>query len=85
MLKKEFLERFSISEDEFREAGLDWDDLKEIALEIGVSKKQIKKFDEDEEELIDYLFDEYEEDDLEEMLEEIDEDEEDDEDDEDDE
>lgn len=64
---------------------LDWDDLKEIALEIGVSKKQIKKFDEDEEELIDYLFDEYEEDDLEEMLEEIDEDEEDDEDDEDDE
>src|SRR5699024_1605699 len=31
MLKKEFLERFSISEDEFREAGLDWDDLCYIA------------------------------------------------------
>lgn len=54
---------------------LDWDDLQEIALEIGVSKKQLKKFDEDEEELVEYLFDEYEEDDLEEMLEELEEDE----------
>lgn len=63
---------------------LEWDELKEIAIEIGVSKKQIKKFDEDEDEIIEYLFDEYEEDDLEEMLEDMeeDDDEEDDEDDE---
>ena len=59
--------------DKYKE--LDWDDLQEIALEIGVSKKQLKKFDEDEEELVDYLFDEYEEEDLEEMLEELEEDE----------
>lgn len=56
---------------------LTWKQLKEIATEIGVSKKQIKEFDEDEEELVDYLFDEYEEDDLEEILEDIDEEEED--------
>ena len=31
MLKKDFLERFSISESEFREAGLSWDDLCYIA------------------------------------------------------
>lgn len=56
---------------------LDWDTLKELALEIGVSKKQIKKFDEDEEELVYYLFDEYEEEDLEDLLEEYEDDEED--------
>lgn len=49
---------------------LDWKVLKEIAIEVGVSKKQIREFDEDEEELVDYLFDEYEESDLEELLEE---------------
>ena len=49
---------------------LDWKTLKEIAIEVGVSKKQIREFDEDEEELVDYLFDEYEESDLEELLEE---------------
>lgn len=54
---------------------LDWDDLKELALEIGVSKKTIRGFDEDEEELVDYLFDEYEENDLEDLLEEYDEEE----------
>lgn len=49
---------------------LDWDDLKELALEIGVSKRTIRDFDEDEEELVNYLFDEYEENDLEDLLEE---------------
>lgn len=53
---------------------LSWGELKEIAMEIGVSKKQIKKFEEDEDEIIEYLFDEYEEDDLEEMLEDMEED-----------
>lgn len=53
-------------------------DLKNICLEIGMSKKEIKEF-EDEEEILDELFDNYEEEDLAEMLEdmEVDEDEED--------
>ena len=56
--------------DEFEE--LTWGQLKEIATEIGVSKKQIRSFDEDENELIDYLFDEFEEEDLKELLEDLD-------------
>lgn len=58
---------------------LDWDTLKELAIEIGVSKKQIREFDEDEEQLIDYLFDEFEEEDLKDLLEELEEEDEDDE------
>lgn len=50
--------------------------LKEIALEIGISKKELRAFD-DEEELLDELFDNYEEADLEELLEDIDDEEED--------
>ena len=50
---------------------LDMEELKDICLEIGMSKKEFRKFD-DEEEVISYLFDEYEEDDLEEILEEMD-------------
>lgn len=42
---------------------LDFDELKDIAKELGMSKKEIKNFD-DEEEIIDELFDNYEEDDL---------------------
>lgn len=58
---------------------LDFSELKEIAIEIGMSKKEIKKFD-DEEELIDELFDSYEEEDLQDLLDGLDEEEDDDED-----
>lgn len=60
--------------DKFEE--LSFKELKEIAMEIGISKKELKAF-EDEEELLDELFDNYEEDDLEELLEDLDEEEED--------
>lgn len=50
---------------------LSFKDLKSIALEIGMSKKELKQFD-DEEELLDELFDNYEEEDLEELLEDMD-------------
>ena len=58
---------------------LDFDDIKEIALEIGMTKKEIKHFD-DSDELLDELFDNYEEDDLKEMLDDLGSDEEEDED-----
>ena len=58
---------------------LDFSELKEIAIEIGMSKQEIKKFD-DEEELIDELFDNYEEEDLQDLLDGLDEEEDDDED-----
>ena len=54
--------------DKFEE--LTFKQLKEIALEIGITKKELKAFD-DEEELIDELFDNYEEEDLKELLEDI--------------
>lgn len=60
--------------DKFEE--LSFKELKEIAMEIGISKKELKAF-EDEEELLDELFDNYEEDDLEELLENLDDEEED--------
>lgn len=50
---------------------LDMDDLKEIAKELGMTKKGLRAFD-DEEELVDELFDSYEEDDLEDMLNDLD-------------
>lgn len=50
---------------------LDWEEVKQICSEIGVSKKVIRGFEEDVDEAIDYLFDEYEEEDLEEMLEDL--------------
>ena len=53
------------------------DELKSICLEIGMSKKEFKAFD-DEEEVLDELFDNYEEDDLAELLENLDDDEDDD-------
>lgn len=54
---------------------LDMDELKSICLEIGISKKEFKAFD-DEEEVLDELFDNYEEDDLAELLEDLESDEE---------
>ena len=57
------------------------DELKSICLEIGMSKKEFKAFD-DEEEVLDELFDNYEEDDLAELLENLDDDEDEDDDDE---
>lgn len=60
--------------DKFEE--LSFKELKEIAMEIGISKKELKAF-EDEEELLDELFDNYEEDDLEELLEDLEDEEED--------
>lgn len=48
---------------------LDWDDVRDIALEIGMTKKELKAFDEDVEELVEELFDNYDEEDLEDMLE----------------
>ena len=45
---------------------LDFDDVKSIARELGMSKKEIKEFD-DSEELLDELFDNYEEEDLREI------------------
>lgn len=49
---------------------LDFSDVKQIARELGMSKKEIKEFD-DYEELVDELFDNYEEDDLEELLDDL--------------
>lgn len=49
---------------------LDFSDVKQIARELGMSKKEIKEFD-DSEELVDELFDNYEEDDLEELLDDL--------------
>lgn len=46
---------------------LDMDELKSICSEIGMSKKEIRGFN-DEDEILDELFDNYEEDDLEELL-----------------
>ena len=54
--------------DQFEE--LSFKELKEIALEIGISKKELKAFD-DEEELLDELFDNYDEEDLQELLEDM--------------
>lgn len=48
---------------------LDWDEVKEIALDIGMTKKELKAFDEDVEELVEELFDNYDEEDLADMLE----------------
>lgn len=48
---------------------LDWDEIRDIALEIGMTKKELKAFDEDVDELVEELFDNYDEDDLEDMLE----------------
>ena len=58
--------------DKFEE--LSFKELKEIAIEIGMSKKELKQF-EDEDELIDELFDNYEETDLQELLEDMENDE----------
>lgn len=58
---------------------LEMDDLREICLDIGMSKKEINQFD-DEEEILDELFDNYEESDLEELLENVFEDDDEDED-----
>lgn len=60
---------------------LDEDDLKDIALELGMTKKEIKSFD-DPEDLVDELFDSYEEDDLQDLYDDLDSDDEDDDDDE---
>lgn len=62
---------------------LSFKDLKSIALEIGMTKKELKAFD-DEEELLDELFDNYEEEDLQELLDDMDSDDEEEEEDEDD-
>lgn len=59
---------------------LDMKQLKEIALELGITKKEFKNF-EDEEEVLDEFFDNYEESDLEELLENLEEEEDDEEDD----
>ena len=48
------------------------DQLKEICLEVGMSRKEFKAFD-NEEEVVDALFSTYEEGDLEELLEGLDE------------
>lgn len=49
---------------------LDYDEVKNIALEFGMTKKELKAFDEVED-LIDELFDNYEEDDLQEAYDEL--------------
>lgn len=48
---------------------LDWDEIRDIALEIGMTKKELKAFDEDVDDLVEELFDNYDEEDLEDMLE----------------
>lgn len=48
---------------------LDWDEVRDIALGIGMTKKELKAFDEDVDELVEELFDNYDEEDLEDMLE----------------
>lgn len=47
---------------------LDFEMIERIAKDIGVSKKEIRNWDEDVEEGVEYLFDEYEESDLEDIL-----------------
>lgn len=49
---------------------LEMDELKEIALSLGMSKKELRQF-EDEEELVEELFEEYEEEDLEDVYDEV--------------
>ena len=49
---------------------LDYDEVKDIALDFGMTKKELKSFDEVED-LIDELFDNYEEDDLQEAYDEL--------------
>ena len=49
---------------------LDYEELKNICIELGMSKKEITEY-EDEEEIVEMLFDEYEEIDLEDLLEDI--------------
>lgn len=51
--------------EKYEELGMD--ELKSICFELGMSKKEFKAFD-DEEEVLDELFDNYEEDDLQELL-----------------
>ena len=55
---------------------LDIDDLKEIAYELGMSKKEVRKLD--EEELIDEFIDNYEVEDIQDILDDLDSEEEDD-------
>lgn len=57
---------------------LDVDDLKEIAYELGMSKKEVRKLD--EEDLIDEFIDNYEVEDIQDIMEDLDEEEEDDDD-----
>ena len=54
---------------------LDIDDLKEIAYELGMSKKEVRKLD--EEDLIDEFIDNYEVEDIQDIMEDLDEEEED--------
>ena len=60
--------------DKFEE--LDFSDVKQIAKELGMSKKELKEFD-DSDELIEELFDNYEEEDLEELYDDLESEEED--------
>ena len=54
---------------------LDFEVIERIAKDIGVSKKEIRNWDEDVEEGVEYLFDEYEESDLEDILNDLEDDE----------
>ena len=54
---------------------LDEDELKEVALSLGLSKKEIKNMD--EEEIIDTIVSDYDEDDIQEILDDVDTDEDD--------
>ena len=55
--------------DSFKE--LDWDTVKGIALDFGMTKKEVKAFDEEVDDLVDELFETYEEADLAEAYEEL--------------
>ena len=57
---------------------LDFSDLKSIALELGMTKKELKNID-DEDELVEEIFDNFEEDDIEDLYNDLMEDDEDDE------
>ena len=50
---------------------MDFDEVKEVALSLGMTKKEIKSFDEDVEDLVNEIFDNYEEEDIKDLYDEL--------------
>lgn len=52
---------------------MDFDEVKEVAISLGMTKKEIRAFDEDVEELVEEIFDNYEEEDIKDVYDEMEE------------